>query len=1321
MKLFGEKVVNSFTNSTYNILQVENFSEIFFDVYEVELNNGKFPVEKVAEYKGNPIVMLPIIVEGQERLYPFVLANGKRSIIFHEKNTEIPVDDHIPEIITEEIEVEHLQESKQEILKQISEAKENAMKIAAKLKRKKLQEANEEISHKKKILDNTLEKAKNALVEEFFKVSNNIKNELISENDNRFDEIKVTIDNKIEYLSGNLKDSLNEDFSKSSEVFDKTIKELVKESYIALQPKIDEELKNIATEIVEKVDSIEKNLEEKLSDKADKVLIENVEGELNSIALANIELNDKINKGVNKALSRVGNISTKVDELTIALAEEVDTKISKAEENIEQYYSEKLSMLEGKTFDLTENVRKSLVELISESKDNLIQEIRKIQNEKPIEYVIESNGKRQVKDFDSFEKDYDKKIKDRVDNEVTRLRKYISVYSGGGSVAMQFADGGTMNGNLIVNGNITSFNLSGTNTGDQDLSGLVPYIGATGNVNLGNYTLSANRIFTTQLDALSANITVIDIKQYELSGFNVTGDVLVDGELTIVGNISSTGYVTASGLYTPYVQFDTLSNQIANAEGLLQWNATDGTLDLGMDGGAITQQLGQELFTKVRNESGYQTIPNGSAVYISGRTGVFPTVRLAKSNLDSTSRVLGVATQNITSPDWGFITTVGYVRGIKTDYTGTGIWGNTWVTGDMLYVSKSDAGVLTNVEPSTPHHSDLVGSVGVISSNQGTILVGIDRHKTLEEMSDVNGTALTTTGQFPSWNQTEGYFDFDKNINDYALSSSLSAYVPYTGATTDVDLGANDLNANLLSITKASEAGVRERLFTATISDASRDSFFINNGTIVDGRFAPVFGGIVDTTNTTWGLGFAGFASSVNDASDSSSYGLVDIMGSRTTSAPDPLNGTLSNVVNRKLFTIRNLSDVLMTMMPTGEMRVSTADVNNIQGLLTISSGDTTVSAAQTIGSLRYFHKDASVTSSEIASIRAISEATISSTATVNGSLAFFTTLNNTPTEAIRILSTGSVGIGTTSPLNKLSVTGAANITNGLFLGDATAAGGGDAVYNNGFITLTSPADYGGSTGRETLLYASVAGSAGSFAIQNTTTTSNQFAPRFSGAASDSAFAALTFSGNVEGFDTGTAEALSFQIRNDVSAVTSSRGIAFKNFATYLMNILPNGSVGIGTTTPSSKLDVNGTANFAGNVTMLGTANVTGNFKVNTNTLYVDSLNNKVGIGTLTPTEKLTVSGNISASGLFTAYAEKSTNYTVLPTDSTINCLSAMTVQLPTAVGITGRNLIIKNSGTGTVTLSAFQTQTIDGVNTVDLLQYDSLTIQSTNTNWIIL
>ena len=239
-----------------------------------------------------------------------------------------------------------------------------------------------------------------------------------------------------------------------------------------------------------------------------------------------------------------------------------------------------------------------------------------------------------------------------------------------------------------------------------------------------------------------------------------------DSDSQTLQQVTDNGSTTTNSITVPAIQFNTTATPLTNAGGLLQWNATDGTLDLGMSGGAITLQVGQEMFQKVRNVSG-STILNGKPVYTSGRTGNRPNIYLAKGDAEATSSVIGLTTQDITSPADGYVTTMGYVRGIKTDYTGTGIWGTTWVSGDKLWVSKAVAGQLTNVEPTAPHHSDVVATVEIVHSSLGSLLVNIDRHKTLQELADVNGTPLAKDGQFPVWHNTAGYFDFDKNINDY--------------------------------------------------------------------------------------------------------------------------------------------------------------------------------------------------------------------------------------------------------------------------------------------------------------------------------------------------------------------------------------------------------------------------------------------------------------------------------------------------------------------------------------------------------------------------
>jgi hypothetical protein len=103
----------------------------------------------------------------------------------------------------------------------------------------------------------------------------------------------------------------------------------------------------------------------------------------------------------------------------------------------------------------------------------------------------------------------------------------------------------------------------------------------------------------------------------------------------------------------------------------------------------------------------------------------------------------------------------------------------------------------------------------------------------------------------------------------------------------------------------------------------------------------------------------------------------------------------------------------------------------------------------------------------------------------------------------------------------------------------------------------------------------------------------------------------------------------------------------------------------------------------------------------------------------------LTVSGGLpswqSISG--SSLTNVTTTYTVLSTDETVNCtsISGFTVNLTTAVGEVGRKIVIKNSGTGDILVDADGAETIDDALTATLVQYESITVQSDGTNWIII
>jgi hypothetical protein len=89
--------------------------------------------------------------------------------------------------------------------------------------------------------------------------------------------------------------------------------------------------------------------------------------------------------------------------------------------------------------------------------------------------------------------------------------------------------------------------------------------------------------------------------------------------------------------------------------------------------------------------------------------------------------------------------------------------------------------------------------------------------------------------------------------------------------------------------------------------------------------------------------------------------------------------------------------------------------------------------------------------------------------------------------------------------------------------------------------------------------------------------------------------------------------------------------------------------------------------------------------------------------------------------------SNKTAAYTALTSDSVLTCdatSAAFTVTLYTAVGNSGKKLTIKkiDASTNAVTIDANSTETIDGALTLRLsTQYESVTIQSNGTNWIVL
>ena len=85
--LFTEGVLTTSTNSGHNTLYVESFEEVFFGVYEFELNGSSVITEEVAKFNGSPVITIPVVKDGVSSEAPFVLKQGPQGAVLHEKKT----------------------------------------------------------------------------------------------------------------------------------------------------------------------------------------------------------------------------------------------------------------------------------------------------------------------------------------------------------------------------------------------------------------------------------------------------------------------------------------------------------------------------------------------------------------------------------------------------------------------------------------------------------------------------------------------------------------------------------------------------------------------------------------------------------------------------------------------------------------------------------------------------------------------------------------------------------------------------------------------------------------------------------------------------------------------------------------------------------------------------------------------------------------------------------------------------------------------------------------------------------------------------------
>jgi hypothetical protein len=314
------------------------------------------------------------------------------------------------------------------------------------------------------------------------------------------------------------------------------------------------------------------------------------------------------------------------------------------------------------------------------------------------------------------------------------------------------------------------------------------------------------------------------------------------------------------------IEFDQTPTGTAGV-GVMRWNDSDGTLDLGLKGGNVILQVGQESVLRVVNKTATNVNlleANYQAVRVTGAQGQRLKVDLALATTDGLSaETIGLVTETINNNQEGFITTSGLVRGINT--TGS-LQGETWADGDILYLSPTTAGNATKVKPTAPNHLIVLGYVIHAHITQGSIFVKVDNGYELDELHNVyidtpaNNNVLTYESSTSLWkNKTVatalGYTPVPetRTLTINGTTQDLSANRTFTIAT--------GLTVGTTPITSGTVGRV---LFegTGNVLQESANLFWDNtNGRLGVGTSSPTYGidivgavGLPSSIRTGWGV-----------------------------------------------------------------------------------------------------------------------------------------------------------------------------------------------------------------------------------------------------------------------------------------------------------------------------------------------------------------------------------------------------------------------------------------------------------------------------------
>jgi hypothetical protein len=541
-----------------------------------------------------------------------------------------------------------------------------------------------------------------------------------------------------------------------------------------------------------------------------------------------------------------------------------------------------------------------------------------------------------------------------------------------------------------------------------------------------------------------------------------------------------------------------------------------------------------------------------------------------------------------------------------------------------------------------------------------------------------------------------GRFDATGNLGIGTTTPTAKLFVTGTAGTGDIFAIASSTNARLLTFTSTGRLGLGTTSPTATLAvagDMSLTGAFRANGN------PGTAGMVLQTTGTgtqwvaTTSLGFASASSSHDAVSLAGTPNYLTLSGQQITLnqldlADDlatftsaDLSGRLTDEVGTgaAVFNINPAFGGTATF--SGVTATGTIQFSNLTSGLLLANGSGVLSSVATssLGFRESLFTDGGTTTylTSLSDSLAIGSTTAHSNAKLDVWGNFRVGTSSTPTLFVDS-ATGRVGIGTSSPASKLDVWGEGRFVNNYTtdLADLGRALVTDvniipgSSFTDNYIAGAVDVDITGSNnlsgsvrGNQVDIRTSNTGT-GAFSIygtetyienSNTGSVGNVFGSYIQidntgGGTMNNVYG--VYSGIQNSASTLTGTAYNFyapelsSVSNNIGLYIGNLGSDAGDYSVYTENTKSyfGGSVGIGTTTPTAKLFVTGTA---------GTGDI---FAIASSTnarLLTFTSTGRLGLGTTSPTATLAVAGDMSLTGAFRANGNPGTAGMVLQTTGT--------------------------------------------------------------------